>query len=148
MPRFIVYLVSTLLLTLPGLTQACALISPTPAEIFKNYGSVFVARPLAMSPAPEEIARLPTNAPYQQTVIWKIERVWKGDQKAGETFVTTRRFEQRVPCSGWGVTNSYDAQVFSLEAGNKFHQHYGLPAAPVVLEFDTLQQDENSRDIE
>lgn len=61
---------------------------------------------------------------------------------------SAQAWQQRVPCSGWGVTNSYDAQVFSLVAGNKFHQHYGLPAAPVVLEFDTRQQDENSREIE
>ena len=144
MPKFIVSLATTLLLTLSDPVQACALFPGSPEEIFKNNESVVLARPLAMSPSPEEIERLPTSAPYQQTAIWQVVRVWKGDHRAGDTFVQFGRFDSRDPCSGWGITRSYEPQIFSLVAGSTFHQHYGLGAAHAALQFDALKHDETS----
>ena len=106
MPKFIASLAATLLLTLSGPAHACAIVPASPEEIFGDYRSVFLARPLAMSPSPEEIERLAKNAPYQQTVIWQVVRVWKGDHRAGDTFVTTGGFDSSQSCSGWGVTSS------------------------------------------
>ena len=148
MTKLIISLATTLLLTLSGPAQACTIFPASPEEIFKNYGSLFLARPLAMSPSPEEIERLPTNAPYQQTVIWQVVRVWKGDHRAGDTFVATGGFDSSEPCSGWGITWSYDPQIFSLVAGSTFHQHYGLSAVHAAPQFDALKQDENSPIIE
>ena len=144
MPKFIVSLAIAVLLTLSGAAQACALFPDSPEEIFKNHGSVFLARPLAMSPSPEEIERLPTSAPYQQTAIWQVVRVWKGDHRAGDTFVQFGRFDSRDPCSGWGITRSYEPQIFSLVAGSTFHQHYGLEAAHAAPQFDALKHHERS----
>ena len=148
MPKFTVFLVTTVLLTLSGAAQACSLIPGSPEEIFKNYGSIFLARPLAMSPSPQEIKRLSTSAPYQQTVIWQVVRVWKGDHKTGDTFVQLGRFDSRDPCSGWGITLSYEPQIFSLLAESTFHQHYGLGAAHAAPQFDALKHDETSPLIE
>jgi len=144
MPKFIVSLAAGVLLTLSGAAQACALSPDSPEEIFKSYGSVFLARPLAMSPGPEEIERLPTNAQYQQTVIWQVVTVWKGEQSAGDTFVQIGRIDSRDPCSGWGITRSYEPQIFSLVAGSTFHQHYGLGAAYAAPQFDALKHRERS----
>lgn len=144
MPKRIVFLTVTVLLALSGVAQACALHPDSPEEIFKNYGSVFLARPLAMSPSPEEIEQLPTNARYQQTVIWQVVSVWKGDQSAGDTFVQVGRLDSRDPCSGWGITRSYEPQIFSLVAESTFHQHYGLGAAYAAAQFDALKHRESS----
>lgn len=144
MPKFAVLLATALLLTLSSAAQACALIPDSPEEIFENYGSVFLARPLAMSPSPEEIERLPTSAPYQQTVIWQVVRVWKGEHRVGDTFVQTGRFDSRDPCSGWGITWGDEPQIFSLVSESTFSQHYGLPAAQAALQFDALKHRERS----
>ena len=144
MPKFIVSLVTSVLVTLSAAAQACALIPDSPEEIFKNYGSIFLARPLAMSPSPEEIERLPTKEPYQQTVIWQVVRVWKGDHKPGDTFVRFGRFDSRDPCSGWGITRTYEPQIFSLVAESMVHQHHGLGATHAAVQFDALKRDESS----
>ena len=148
MPKLIASLATTVLLTLSGATQACTIFPDSPEEIFKKYGSVLLARPLAMSPSPEEIERLPTNAPYQQTVIWQVVRAWKGDHKAGDTFVDIGRFDPTNSCSGWVITLNYEPQIFSLVAGSTFHQHHALAAARAALEFDALKHAESARIIE
>jgi len=144
MPKFIVSLTASVLLTLSGAAQACSIFPDSPEKIFKNYGSVFLARPLAMSPSPEEMERLPTNAPYQQTVIWQVVTVWKGDQSAGDTFVQVGRIDSRDSCSGWGITGSYEPKIFSLVGESTFHQHYGLGAAYAAPQFDALKDRESS----
>ena len=148
MPKFIVSLATTLLLTLSGPAQACALFPESPEEIFKNNGSVVLARPLAISPSPEEVERLPTNAPFQQTVIWQVLSVWKGDHKAGDTFVTAGGFDSSKPCSGWAVTRSYEQKIFYSVAGSTFHEYYGVSVARTASQFDALKHDESSTVIE
>ena len=143
MTKIIVSFVTTLLLALAGTAQACAVIPDSPADIFKKYESLFLARPLAMSPSPEEIERMPTGTSYQQTVIWQVVKVWKGVHKSGDTFVQVGRFHPG-PCSGWAITLGYEPQVFSLVGESVTHQHYGIGAAGAEREFDALNGHQSS----
>lgn len=144
MPKFIGSVATTLLLTLSGPTQACALFPGSPEEIYKHNDSVILARPLAMSPRAEEVERLTTNVPYQQTVIWQVVRVWKGDHRAGDTFVATGGFDASDPCSGWGVTRSYEPRLFYSVAGSTLQQYHGVSVARTAPRFDALKLEDSA----
>lgn len=138
MRKFLVASAIALSVMLSGATQACVLFPDSPEEIFRNYASVFLARPLSISPDAEEIARLPTGAPYRQTVIWQVVKVWKGDLSAGETFLDTQLYAPGEPCSGTGIFWSDEAQIFSLVDGSQWYRHSGLPASRAAQDFDAL----------
>ena len=145
MPKITVPLVTALFLAASKSTLACSIIPEEPASIFRKSDSVVLAEPLEISPRPEEVERPKESYSYQQTVTWRVVRVWKGNSRIGETFATTARISASDPCSGWDVIHDHQPRIFLSVAESSFQLYYAVSAAAAAPQLDALKEAHDSK---
>ena len=145
MPNIIAPLVTALLLATSKSALACSIFPEEPALIFKNSDAVVLAEPLEISPRPEEIEWPKEDYSYQQTVIWRIVKVWKGNFTIGETFATTSRIGASDPCSGWDVIRDHQPNILRSVAGSSFQLYYAAPVTWAAPQLDALKEDHDGQ---
>jgi len=135
----IAMLVTAALLMTTQRAAACTIFwDDRPDTIFQKSDSVFLAYPLKISPDPDEIQQLRPDAFFQQTVIWRVVRSWKGNLSAGDTVVTVRSIDRMDACSGWSVTTRYDPRILYSSGDASPAVIQGLSLEDATLQLNRL----------
>ena len=141
MPNFIALLVTALLLAMPGSALACTILPDEPARIFQGSDSIVLAEPVEISTNPEEAGRYQNVHSYQQTVVWKVVKAWKGTSSAGERFATTARISTGDPCSAWDVIRDYQPRILRSVADGSFQLYHADPLSWAAPQLDALREE-------
>ena len=139
MRNIIAMLVTATLLIATQRAVACTIFwDDRPDTILQNSDSVFLAYPLKISPDPDELRQLKPDAFFQQTVIWRVVRSWKGNLSSGDTVVTVRSIDRKDACSGWSVTTRYDPRILYSSGSAPPAIIQGLSLEDATLQLDRL----------
>ena len=109
--------------------------------MLESSESVVLAKPLEISPSPEEIGGYKGNFSYLQTVTWRIVKVWKGSFASGETVSTTARISTSEPCSGWDAVLDYQPKILHSAADHSFRLYYAATVDWAAPQLDALRKE-------
>ena len=141
MPKFIASLLTAVLLTTSKLVLACSLFPEEPSVVFNYSESLVLAEPIEISPDPKDIGKVEGHYFFEQTVTWRVLKVWKGSLRDGETFVTTSKYDTMSPCSGWGIIHRYSPNILHSSADSSLGLYIAAHIDTAVPVFNTLKDE-------